>query len=321
MPEGFGAHCLTWSGCLRAITVVTTLATAMCVTVASCGSSDNHPAASSPRPTPSPVASHTINAAPAPGATPAPKSSPSDPATDLGTEFTNLEQTLHAKMGIVITAIGPNPKPLVFGDWTVGPAWSTMKVPLTMTALREANSQTPTDLMRSAITNSDNAAAESIWEKLGDGDPVTAAHKVEAFLQKYGDSTPVESEKKRKEYTAFGQTQWPLTNQAQFIAAAVCDKADEPIFKLMGEVESDQQWGLGGIPGTQFKGGWGPSQAQAYLVRQIGVLRTSAGLTAVAVATEPSSGTFSDGTHDLDEVVAKWLKPHLAELPAGQCNH
>ena len=236
----------------------------------------------------------------------------------MGAEFTNLEKTLHAKMGIVITAIGPNPKQLVFGDWTVGPAWSTMKVPLTMTALREANLQTPTDLMRSAITNSDNAAAESIWEKLGD--PVTAAHKIEAFLQKYGDSTPVESEKKRKEYTAFGQTQWPLTSQAQFIASAVCDNGNEPIFKLMGEVESDQQWGLGGIPGTQFKGGWGPSLAQAYLVRQIGVLKTSAGLTAVAVATEPSSGSFSDGTHDLTEV-ATWLKPHLAELPAGQCNH
>ena len=44
------------------------------------------------------------------------------------------------------------------------------------------------------------------------------------------------------------------------------------------------------------------------------------GLTAVAIATEPTSGAFNDGTQELTEV-AKWLDAHMTELPAGQCDH
>jgi hypothetical protein len=35
--------------------------------------------------------------------------------------------------------VGANPKRLVLGDWASGPAWSTMKIPLTITALGEEN--------------------------------------------------------------------------------------------------------------------------------------------------------------------------------------
>jgi beta-lactamase class A len=54
--------------------------------------------------------------------------------------------------------------------------------------------------MRAAITESDNAAAESVWEQLGD--PTTAAQKVEQILQDSGDPTTVESRKLRPEFTA-----------------------------------------------------------------------------------------------------------------------
>jgi hypothetical protein len=221
-------------------------------------------------------------------------------------------------MGVVIRAVGANPKQLVFGDWTTGPAWSTSKVPLTIAALDEEHPPTITDAMRAAITKSDNAAAESIWEKLGD--PVTAAHKVEAVLTKYGDPTTVEFRKVRPEFTAFGQTIWSLTNQAHFTAGAVCDTANAAIFTLMGEVEEGQSWGLGIIPDTRFKGGWGPSRTGNYLVRQLGVLKLPHGLAAIAVATEPASGSFNDGTRELTEV-SKWLASHTSDLPAGQCDH
>jgi hypothetical protein len=55
-----------------------------------------------------------------------------------------------------------------------------------------------------------------------------------------------------------------------------------------------------------------------YLVRQIGVLTAPAGKIAVAIAAEPASGSFDDGTKDLNEV-AKWLTEHLGALPVGQC--
>ena len=57
-------------------------------------------------------------------------------------------------------------------------------------ALGEQNPPAVTDSMAAAITKSDNAAAESVWEQLGD--PVTAEHEVEAVLRKYGDPTTVE---------------------------------------------------------------------------------------------------------------------------------
>jgi hypothetical protein len=237
--------------------------------------------------------------------------------SSLATAFAELEQRLHAKMGLVVSAVGGSPQQLILGEWASGPAWSTIKVPLIIAALGEEHPPTINDAMRAAITESDNAAAESIWEKLGD--PVTAAHKVEAVLRTYGDPTPVEWRKVRPEFTAFGQTVWSLADQARFTAAAVCDTANASVFALMGQVVSDQRWGLGLIPGTRFKGGWGPSPTDLYLVRQLGVIQTPTGLTAVAMATEPASGRFADGTEELTEA-STWLTQHFAALPAGHCD-
>jgi hypothetical protein len=239
------------------------------------------------------------------------------PGSALAQGFIELEQRLHARMGLIVSAVGANPKQLVLGEWASGPAWSTIKVPLIMAGLDEEDPPVITESMRAAITESDNAAAESIWEKLGD--PVTAANKVEAVLSRYGDLTTVQWRKVRPEFTAFGQTIWSLTNQARFTAGAVCDTANAPVFQLMGQVVADQRWGLGLIPNTRFKGGWGPSPAGSYLVRQLGVLEMPTGLTAVAMATQPASGLFADGTEELSEV-SKWLTQHLADLPVGRCN-
>jgi beta-lactamase family protein len=288
----------------------TALVIALSVVLTSCVAGKEQSAPTSPAPAPS-TATHQTVVPPSP-----PASMPSGAATALATEFNELASKLHATMGIVISAVGTHPKQLVFGDWTSGPAWSTSKVPLTITALSEENPPTVTDAIRAAITESDNAAAESIWENLGD--PVTAARKVEAVLRKYGDPTTVEWRKVRPEFTAFGQTIWSLSDQARFTAAAVCDSAAAPIFTLMGEVQGAQRWGLGTITDTRFKGGWGPSRTGNYLVRQLGVLKTPTGLTVVAVATEPASGSFNDGIQNLTEV-SKWLASHLTELPTAQC--
>jgi hypothetical protein len=171
-------------------------------------------------------------------------------------------------------------------------------------------------MMKAAITESDNTAAESLWDELGN--PTTAAEQVQQILQQTGDPTTVESRRLRPEFTAFGQTMWSLVNQVRFTASAFCDSENEPIFSLMGRVKPDQSWGIGNIGGARFKGGWGPSPSGRYLVRQIGVLTVPAGEVAVAIAAEPASGSFDDGTKDLDEV-AKWLTKHLGALPAAEC--
>jgi hypothetical protein len=239
------------------------------------------------------------------------------PPTTLAAGFTQLENSLHAKMGIAVSAVGNGQAPMEWGDWQEGPAWSTIKVPLVIAAYREGNPPQVTGMMKAAITESDNAAAESLWAQLGD--PAAAAQRVQQILQETGDPTSVESRRRRAEFTAFGQTIWSLTNQTRFIAGAFCDRANDPIFQLMSQVAPNQTWGIGDIAGAEFKGGWGPSKSDKYLVRQIGVLTTPAGKVAVAIAAEPASGSFDDGKHDLGEV-AKWLVDHLGALPAGRCN-
>ena len=244
------------------------------------------------------------------------KTAPPTAAATLATDFAQLETRLHAAVGVAVSPVGNGQAPITLGSWKSGPAWSTIKVPLIIAALREEIPPTVTDAMTAAITESDNAAAESIWASLGD--PVTAAQKVEAVLRQTGDLTTVQSQKVLPEFTAFGQTEWSLTDQARFTSVAFCDKANVPVFALMGRVVADQRWGIGSVTDAEFKGGWGPSPPGGYLVRQLGVLPAPNGRIAVALAAQPASGKFDDGTAALNEM-ATWLTAHLGAMPAGRC--
>ena len=170
--------------------------------------------------------------------------------------------------------------------------------------------------MSAAITLSDNDAADRVWASLGE--PAAAAREVEAVLAEFGDDTVIQHEKVRPEYSAFGQTYWSLAHQSQFLSAAACNSRSDPVLALMGVVASDQMWGLGVIPGAKLKGGWGPSVSGAYLVRQIALILTPSGLSAVSVAAQPNSGSYADGVANLTEV-ANWLMAHNALLPSGRC--
>ncbi|ORW59272.1 class A beta-lactamase-related serine hydrolase [Mycobacterium parmense] len=231
-------------------------------------------------------------------------------------DFPELQSSVDASIGIALTPVGGRGAALELGEWRSGPAWSTMKVPLVIAALRDEDRPVVSDEMTVAITQSDNAAAEAIWAGLGD--PPTAAGKVEAVLSETGDPTRVQFRRVRPEYSAFGQTDWSLPDQATFLAAAACDHRDAAVFALMGRIEPDQRWGLGTIAGTPFKGGWGPSPAHRYLQRQMGVITTPAGSSAVALAAEPHSGASVDGISALNRIAA-WLRDHLVMLPRGHC--
>lgn len=245
-----------------------------------------------------------------------PNTTSSAPTASLAAEFAQLEPGLHSTVGIALSGVGPGQEPISLGQWQSGPAWSTIKVPLIIAALRAQVPPQITEAMTAAITQSDNAAAETIWESLGT--PTEAANKVEAVLRQAGDPTIVQSQRVRPEFSASGQTDWSLAEQARFISVAVCDKANAPVFDLMGQVEADQRWGLGTIGGSRFKGGWGPSPTGGYLVRQIGVLTTPSGTVAVALAALPHSGKFEDGTAALT-TMTRWLRERLQALPAGDC--
>lgn len=163
-----------------------------------------------------------------------------------------------------------------------------------------------------AITASDNAAAERLWTSLGDGAP--AAEAATAQLRAAGDQrTVVESRVLRSGYTAFGQTNWALTDQARFAAGMACTDAGAQVLDLMSQVVAGQRWGLGNTGNrARFKGGWGPGvtpgNGDGWLDRQIGVLTVKDKRIAVAIAT--TAGDHGAGIENLT-TLARWVATHV----------
>lgn len=261
------------------------------------------------------AAATTSAAAPAATSTPAPAAA----APDLQEEFARLRAALPATVGVAVAPVGATGADgvEVFGDWSTGVAWSTMKVPLALAALRAGDPAAPA-YAAAAITQSDNDAAEALWQLLGAGD--TAATAVEAVLREAGDTTTeVPPQRVRPEFTAFGQSQWDLRQQTVFAAHLPCLPGSAEVTGLMGRLTPAHQWGLAAQPGGQAKGGWGPGYDGRYLVRQFGVLPApGGGAVAVALAATPNSGAFADGVTVIGQL-STWVGQHLAQFPAGAC--
>lgn len=287
------AVCLTWA-----------------LVLVGCGPPEH--VAKAPGSSPDTTGGSQITSPPSPPAVPL--SPPVEPS--LALSFDGLTATLGADVGLAVAPLDRPDQVMFLGSWSQGPAWSTIKVPLALALLQE-NGGVVTPAMQSAITVSDNGAAQSIWEELGGG--VTAASKLQNVLATAGDAgTVVPSELRRAGFSIFGQTDWALTDQARFLARTACNPAAAPVIDLMGQISSGQQWGLGTIGDARFKGGWGPGTDGLYLVRQFGVVPTPTGQIAVAVAAVSNSGGFGDGTAVLGSV-ASWLQAHLSEVGGGHC--
>jgi hypothetical protein len=216
-------------------------------------------------------------------------------------EFHTLASRLPADVGISIAGS----RPVSYGSWSSGVAWSTIKVPLAIAALRAGSDVS--DLVTATITQSDNAAAEQLWASLGE--PADAARQVQAVIRDAGDATTVvESRRLRAEYTPFGQTRWSLADQARF-AAGLSDVADAaPVVELMGELTADHRWGLAG-KSVAAKGGWGPGLDGSYLVRQFAILSGTVG---VALAAEVHEGGYEAGVEVVNRL-ADWCIDRLAQ--------
>jgi hypothetical protein len=225
-----------------------------------------------------------------------------DPALDA--DFERLCATLPAMIGIAIAHPGRS-EVSSYGRWSAGVAWSTIKVPLAIAALCSdpAGAQ---DLVVKAITESDNPAAEKLWSRLGE--PANAARQVQAVICEAGDTaTPVESQRLRRGFTAFGQTRWSLDRQARFAAQLPHLGDSSAVIDLMHRLTAGQRWGLA-AKGIAAKGGWGPGVGGNYLVRQFGIMPVASGHVGVALAAE--AHTFETGV-DVVNTMTDWL--------VGQC--
>nr|WP_234791944.1 hypothetical protein [Mycolicibacterium brisbanense] len=262
-----------------------------CVVVAGC--------ASPPSPDPKPA-----------GAPPNPAAAPVD---TLGESFAALAATIPAAVGVAVASAGGT---RLFGNWSAGPAWSTIKVPLSIAALRSAPERAGA-LVNKAIMQSDNAAAEQLWSILGD--PVAASHAVEAVLRDGKDmGTVVQSQRVRDGYSAFGQTDWAMQAQAAFAARLPCLAGAGPVLDDMHKLASDQQWGLAGVDGVAAKGGWGPGVDGAYLVRQLATVTGPAGTFGVALAAQSDGGTYDAAVAAINQL-GDWVEQHRNEFPAMHC--
>jgi hypothetical protein len=209
--------------------------------------------------------------------------------------FGHLSSRLPAEVGIAIARDGL--RPVSYGTWSSGVAWSTIKVPLTVAALRAGVGGD--ELVAPTIIQSDNAAAEELWTRLGD----SAARRVQSVMCEAGDQvTVVESRRLRAEYTPFGQTQWSLADQARF-AAGLSQVSDAfPVIDLMSDLTSDHRWGMA-AKGFAAKGGWGPGLDGSYLVRQFAIVSGTVG---VALAAEVGGGGYEAGV-DVVNSLAAWV--------------
>ena len=226
----------------------------------------------------------------------------------LQKSFTDLSNSLPATVGIAIASAGR--RPVSLGAWSAGVAWSTIKVPLAIAALKEGLEkdleEDNADLVFKTITQSDNAAAEALWSQLGD----CAAELVQSVIREAGDpTTVVESRRLRAEYTPFGQTRWSLTDQARFAAGLSRVPDASRVINLMGNVSAEHCWGLA-AKGFAAKGGWGPGIADDYLVRQFAVVSATVG---VALAAEVRDGGYEAGV-EVVNALTDWLVARLAEL-------
>lgn len=225
--------------------------------------------------------------------------------------FAALEGELGGSSGVAVARAGAGGPVASVGRLRSGVAWSSIKTAIAAAVYaRGAPSGQTTDLLRRAITASDNAAAEQLWAGLG-APPDAGAAVTQALRGAGDDTTVVQTERVRPGYTAFGQTEWPLTSQVRFAAGLACSDAGRHVLDLMSQVVPDQRWGLGsaGVPAA-FKGGWGPGSGGGYLVRQLGILTIDERPVAVAIATLPADGAFATGTRNLSRI-AGWVREHV----------
>jgi hypothetical protein len=236
--------------------------------------------------------------------------SPSDRAS-----FARLVASMSGQQGVAVSGAGLNRPVERLGSLRTAVAWSTAKVPIAMAVIAAGGGSSRQSDLTQALTASDNAAAERLWTSLGGGQ--VAAQAGDEQLRVAGDArTQIQPQALRAGYTAFGQTDWALTDQARFTAGLACSQQGGQVLQYMGQVVAGQRWGLGsaGVP-ARFKGGWGPGTRPGtgggYLDRQMGLLTIRGKQLAVAIATTPSDGSHSTGTRNLT-AIARWIATHAS---------
>ncbi|MER0088232.1 hypothetical protein ABRP86_05710 [Corynebacterium sp. KPL3927] len=232
-------------------------------------------------------------------------------AGDLQSELDRIA----ANYGNVGIAVSDGTTTVAAGRTAPETAWSTSKVPVLIAAHR-AGLIGP-DVVTSAITYSNNEAAQSAWDALGGG--AQAAQAAQQVLAEAGDTTTqVQSQVTRPEFSAFGQTQWSVGDQAAFMAKLRCVNGAEPILSAMSTPDPAQSYGLRNLEGAALKGGWGPDTAGGYDVRQMGLATIGGREVAVALIASAPDGQYASAQPILSGMAVDLSKADVA-WPSPAC--
>lgn len=142
------------------------------------------------------------------------------------------------------------------------PAWSTIKVPIALTATRMGKGEELTQPISTAIRVSDNDTATAIFEALAPSH-FERLQLVDETLQSCGDETT------KLNGEAFGMTLWDVADQVQFLSKMPCVDSSDQVIEDMSNITEGQRWGIGKAPNPSFKGGWGDANG-VHSVRQMG---------------------------------------------------
>ncbi|MDY3127359.1 MAG: hypothetical protein SOW59_04415 [Corynebacterium sp.] len=195
-------------------------------------------------------------------------------------------------------------------------AWSTIKVPIAVAAAQQGASE---ELIDATIKESDNNAAYMLWLEVeqAKGSAETTVAELLGEVGSSADITP-----------AFGESVWPVLDQARFGAALSCIDGAEPIYQAMDDVVDWQSWGLSNEKNVRAKGGWGfDEDTGQYTARQLGVLKLPRGDVGLAVSVSWIAEDWADivskvdsGEHQSIEELSTYVLDELAGKLVAEVN-
>ena len=216
-------------------------------------------------------------------------------AKDLDRAVEAVSKDYDAKVGVAIAA--GNQK-ISAGDKGEGPAWSTIKVPIAITALQDGADPSLVDL---AIKESDNDAAYALWSQV-QWEEGEASEAVEKLLREHGSKASIEE-------GSFGYATWPLQEQANFGAQLPCIKEAEYVHEVLNDIVEWQNVGLSKHTSTRAKSGWGLDEnSDDYTFRQFGVHEMDGKRVGVALSVIVEGEDYENGSAAIDDLADDVLK-------------
>ena len=219
------------------------------------------------------------------------------PAVDVQAQLDRLVADVVGRHGGRATvAVGS----FTAGDNRPEPAFSTMKVPLAIAALRQSQAFYPD--AEAAVTRSDNPAAHRMFGQV-------PAAGYEGVIREAGARTTTPAGYQMG-------TLWTTSDQAEFASGLRCVAGHEPVLDMMGRIVDYQHWGLGRIGGARYKGGWNYHEG-GHLARQFGLIPGPHGDIAVAITAHSPKG--HEGSFAMLNELADGLSAMRGDLPTSRC--